>query len=146
MFKFRLQAVLEYRTILEERMLLRFSEATRRLDEEKNRLELLIKERFNLVAALKNLQENATPVEKIAMLIRYIEDLQEKETRQRDVISGIAVEVEEKRKDLLESVQKRKMIEKLREKNLEDYQQSLADFDRKIMDEMGITRFGGVKS
>ncbi|SEM07107.1 flagellar FliJ protein [Syntrophus gentianae] len=146
MFKFRLQAVLEYRTILEERMLLRFSEATRRLDEEKNRLGLLIKERFNLVAALKNLQENATPVEKIVMLVRYIEALQEKENLQRDIILEIAAEVEEKRKDLLESVQKRKMIEKLKDKNLEDYQRSLADYDRKVMDEMGITRFGGVKS
>ncbi len=33
-----------------------------------------------------------------------------------------------------------------RKKNLEDYQLSLADFDRKVMDEMGITRFGGAKS
>ncbi len=146
MFKFRLQTVLEYRTILEERMLLRFSEATRRLDEEKNRLELLIRERFNLVAALKNLQENATPVEKITMLVRYIEALQEKENLQRNIILEIAAEVEEKRKDLLESVQKRKMIEKLKDRNLEDYQRSLADYDRKVMDEMGITRFGGVKS
>lgn len=80
------------------------------------------------------------------MMIRYIETLQEKENLQRDIISGVAVEVEEKRKELLESVQKRKMIEKLKDKNLEDYQRSLADHDRKVMDEMGITRFGGVKS
>jgi len=44
MFRFRLQTVLEYRTILEERMLLRFSEAARLLETEKSKLELLIQE------------------------------------------------------------------------------------------------------
>jgi len=71
--------------------------------------------------------------------------LKEKENGQRTIISEVSVDLEEKRKDILESVQKRKMLEKLKEKNLEEYQQSLADFDRKVMDEMGITRFGGVK-
>jgi len=146
MFKFRLQTVLEYRTILEERMLLRFSEAARLLETEKSKLELLIQEMFNLVGHLKSMQENATPVERIAMTIRYIEGLKEKENGQRAIISEVSMDLEEKRKDLLESVQKRKMLEKLREKNLEEYQLSSADFDRKVMDEMGITRFGGAKS
>jgi len=145
MFRFRLQTVLEYRTILEERMLLRFSEAARLLEKEKNKLELLTQEKLNLFDTLKSLQKNATPVEKITMLVRYIEELKEKENGQRTIISEVSVDLEEKRKDLLESVQKRKMLEKLKEKNLEEYQQSLADFDRKVMDEMGITRFGGVK-
>jgi len=92
------------------------------------------------------MQENATPVERIAMTIRYIEGLKEKENGQRAIISEVSMDLEEKRKDLLESVQKRKMLEKLREKNLEEYQLSSADFDRKVMDEMGITRFGGAKS
>jgi len=146
MFKFRLQTVLEYRTILEERMLLRFSEAARLLEKEKNKLELLTQEKLNLFDTLKSLQKNATPVEKITMLVRYIEELKEKENGQRTIISEVSVDLEEKRKDLLESVQKRKMLEKLKEKNLEEYQLSSADFDRKVMDEMGITRFGGAKS
>jgi len=145
MFKFRLQTVLEYRKVLEEKMLLRFSEAARCLDKEKRQLELLEQEKFNLVGILKDLQKNATPVENITLLVRYIGELQTRENGQWEIIREVSMDLETKRKELLESVQKRKILEKLREKNLEDYQHHLADSDRKVMDEMGITRFRGAK-
>jgi len=126
-------------------MLLRFSEAARCLDKEKRQLELLEQEKFNLVGILKDLQKNATPVENITLLVRYIGELQTRENGQWEIIREVSMDLETKRKELLESVQKRKILEKLREKNLEDYQHHLADFDRKVMDEMGITRFRGAK-
>lgn len=126
-------------------MLLRFSEAVRCLDKEKRQLELLEQEKFNLVGILKDLQKNATPVENITLLVRYIGELQTRENGQWEIIREVSMDLETKRKELLESVQKRKILEKLREKNLEDYQHHLADFDRKVMDEMGITRFRGAK-
>lgn len=146
MFKFRLQAVLEYRKTMEERTLLRFSEAARRLDAEKRQLDLLEQEKCNLVGILKGLQENATPVENIALLAGYIGELQARGNRQREIIYEVSMELDEKRRELMECVQKRKMLEKLREKHLEDYRQNLAVYDRKVMDEMGITRFAGAKS
>jgi len=145
MFKFRLQTVLEYRTILEEKTLFRFSEAARCLDKEKRQLELLEQEKFHLVGILKDTQKNANPVENITLLVRYIGELRKRENRQQEIIREASLDLETKRKELLESVQKRKILEKLREKNLEDYQHHLADNDRKVMDEMGITRFGRAK-
>ena len=144
MFKFRLQTVLDCRTILEEKMQLRFSEAVRRLDEETRRLDILDNEKCDLVGILKSLQGNATPVEDVSLLVRYIGDLQTREYRQREIIHEVGVEVEEKRKELLESAQKRKILEKLREKNLEEYNSHLTEQDRKAMDEMGIIRHGRV--
>ncbi|MDY0187988.1 MAG: flagellar export protein FliJ [Syntrophus sp. (in: bacteria)] len=146
MFKFPLQTVLEYRTILEERILIRFSEAVRRMEKEQNRLDVLVQKRADLVGTLKDLQESRTSVEKIAILFRGIEKLHEEEKGQREILSEASVDVEAKRQDLLESVKKRKMLETLREKNLEDYERSLADLDRKVMDEMGILRFDGAES
>ncbi len=146
MFKFPLQTVLEYRTILEERILIRFSEAVRRMEKEQNRLDVLVQKRVDLVGTLKDLQESRTSVEKIAILFRGIEKLHEEEKGQREILSEASVDVEAKRQDLLESVKKRKMLETLREKNLEDYERSLADLDRKVMDEMGILRFDGAES
>lgn len=146
MFKFKLQTVLEYRKIIEEKMLLRFSEAARNLNEEKRKLELLEQEKLNIVGILKGLQENTTSVENITLLVKYIGTLQEKENRQREIIHELSVALDLKRKELLESVQKRKIIEKLREKKLEDYHHDIAEYDRKVMDEMGITRFAGAKS
>jgi len=70
----------------------------------------------------------------------------EGEKGEREILSEASVDVEAKRQDLLESVKKRKMLETLREKNLEDYERSLADLDRKVMDEMGILRFDGAES
>jgi len=145
MFKFRLQTVLEYRTILEEKTLFRFSEAARCLDKEKRQLELLEQEKFHLVGILKDTQKNANPVENITLLVRYIGELRKRENRQQEIIREASLDLETKRKELLESVQKRKILEKLREKNLDDYQDHLADYDRKVMDEMGITRFGRAK-
>jgi len=146
MFKFRLQTVLEYRKILEEKMLIRFSESARRLDEEKRKLELLEQEKLNLIGILKGLQENVTPVRTITVMVNYIGELQVRAYRQREIIHEVSVELETKRKDLLQSVQKRKIVEILREKNLEAYHSHLAEEDRKLMDEMGITRFDGAKS
>jgi flagellar FliJ protein len=146
MFKFKLQTVLEYRKIIEEKMLLRFSEAARNLNEEKRKLELLEQEKLNIVGILKGLQENTTSVENITLLVKYIGTLQEKENRQREIIHELSVALDLKRKELLESVQKRKIIEKLREKKLENYHHDIAEYDRKVMDEMGITRFAGAKS
>lgn len=87
MFKFPLQTVLEYRTILEERILIRFSEAVRRMEKEQNRLDVLVQKRADLVGTLKDLQESRTSVEKIAILFRGIEKLHEEEKGQREILS-----------------------------------------------------------
>lgn len=146
MAPFRLQAVLEYRKTIEERMQLLFSEAARRLDAEKRKLELLEGEKGRLVNDMKSLQEKETPVENIALLAGYIGELQTKRNRQWEVVTEVSLELDKKRGELMESVQKRKMLEKLKEKHLEDCLQSMADDDRKRMDEMAITRFNGVTS
>lgn len=146
MFKFRLQTVLEYRTVVEERMLRRFSETARRLDEEKSRLQLLEREKSDLIGMMKGVRENAMPAGDIKMLAGYIGALQAREKGQRAAIQEVSLELEGKRKELLESVRKRKIMEKLREKNLAEYQHSLAEDERRMMDEMAATRFDGAKS
>lgn len=146
MFKFRLQTVLEYRKIIEEKMQVRFSETARRLDLENRRLEGIRQERCNMVGILKGLQESARPVKDITLIVNYIDELRTRENRQREVVFDVSKELETKRKDLVESVQKRKILEKLKEKDLEAYHSRLAEQDRKVMDEMGINRFNGVQS
>ena len=80
---------------------------------------MLEQEKLNLIGILKGLQENVTPVRNITVMVNYIGELQVRACRQREIIHEVSVELETKRKDLLQSVQQGKIVEILREKNLE---------------------------
>ncbi|MEE9911275.1 MAG: flagellar export protein FliJ [Deltaproteobacteria bacterium] len=142
MFKFKLQSVLEYRLNIEEKILNEFSDLKRSLEEQKAILRTLIAERESLINDLRNMQRTMMRADDIATIVAYIENIRMKEKDQKNVIHQAKEQVENKRKELMEAVRNRKVMENLRDKHAEAYHKNLGELEQKNSDEMSVLKFG----
>jgi len=143
MFKFKLQSVLDYRLNIEEKILNEFSELKRELDRQKAMLEELKSERESMVAGLRNMQSQTIKAHDISSILVYVDRLRESEKQQKQVIQQIMEAVDQKRKDLVEAVKNRKIMENLKDKQKEEYIKDVNDTEQKDSDEMSVLKFGG---
>jgi flagellar FliJ protein len=141
MFKFAMQPLLEFRKSIEEKMLLAFAGKARQLEIEKEKLERLRWKRSLLVQRFAEMQREDMNAGDIASLFSYLEHVRMDEQRQEDSVRKTADELDEKRKELLEAVKKRKVIEVLKEKQMKEYMQMLTRKELRRLDEFGIDQF-----
>lgn len=142
MFKFKLQSVLEYRLNVEEKIIGEYSEIRRRLEMEKDLLKALIEEREGMLNELRQVKSTNLRAQDIASRVSYIEAIRLKELNQTNVIHEVAGLVESKRKELVEAVKKRKVLENLRDRQSEEYRKNMSDLEQKNSDEMSVLKFG----
>ena len=77
----------------------------------------------------------------IATLVAYVEAIRHKETDQQNVIHQAKEQAEAKRRELVEAVKNRKVMENLRDKNEEEYKKNFNDLEQKNSDEMSVLKF-----
>lgn len=70
----------------------------------------------------------------------YIEKLKSDIKNQHKVISGIEIELEEKKKDVLEALKAKTMLEKLKEKQLKEFKETFEKKDLLEIDEIATNR------
>ncbi|MFA5182589.1 MAG: flagellar export protein FliJ [Syntrophales bacterium] len=141
MFVFKLQAVLDTKKIIEEQKLTEFSEKKKQLNEELLFLEDIQKERILLVDQLRDSQHLIRHMRDIELQITYIDVCTEKEKKQQQIIAGVTSEVEERRLALLEAMKERKVLENLKNRDMDEYKASEVMQERITMDETAILRF-----
>jgi len=141
MFNFRLQSVLDYIKQLEEKVVSEFADIKRRLDCEKEILKKLKKEGLDLVSRLNGMEEAKLCAADISAYFLYINYIKHKEKYHEEIVSGIVRELEEKRLELLNVIKKRKILEMVREKKLEEYRIYLISKERKELDELATSRY-----
>lgn len=142
MFKFKLQSVLEYRLNIEEKIQGEFSGVRRYLEEQKSILKALVSERENLMNDLRNMQQVTMRADDIVTLVAYVETIRHKEKDQKNIIHQAKEQVETKRKEMVEAVKNRKVMENLRDKHAEEYKKNTNDLEQKSSDEMSVLKFG----
>ncbi len=142
MFIFKLQSVLEYRINMEEKILNEFSEKKRELDMERTRMKFLVKQRATLIAELRTMQDKSLPADDFAIYISYVKQVRENEKKQKIVIHQVKEQLESKRKELVEAVKQRKIMEKLKQQHMEEYNNNLRNLEQKASDEMSVLKFG----
>ena len=142
MFVFSLQTVLDYRKNIEEKILNEFSEKKRELELEELKLQNLIKERANLIGELRKMQNKSLHVDDIARYVSYVEQVRENENKQNIIIAQVSEQLEAKRMELLDAVKKTKIMEKLKERHAEEYEDAQRAFEQKNSDEMAVLKFG----
>jgi flagellar FliJ protein len=140
-FTYNLQSVLEYRQSIEEQKLTAFSDAERNLQREKHLLQEIREQQRGLVDELKALKNRECDSRDIALTLKYSEELQKQENRQIETVRKATGVFEEKRKELLEAVKKRKMMETHKEHQLQEYKTDLIAAERRETDDMSIQRF-----
>jgi flagellar FliJ protein len=141
MFVFKLQAVLDTKKIIEEQKLTEFSAKKNQLIEEQKLLEDIKRERILLIDQLRDSQRLIRRLRDIELQLTYIDICTEKEKRQRQVVETLTNEVEETRVALLEAMRERKVLENLKNRDMEEYRTSEAMQERLTTDETAILRF-----
>jgi len=141
MFQFRFQSVLDYRKTLEEKRHSEFSEQREFLEKRIAGLESLRAERSRQMETLRAMDRVKVSPSDISYLSSYILSLREQETREEDVISQMRTALEEKRKELVEAMRQKKVMENLRERHFEEFQESEDKQENNQLDEFGVTRF-----
>ena len=139
MFKFKLQALLDYRKSIEEKLFLEFSDKLRQLEGEKDVLKGLKKKRFGLIDQLTRMQDDRMSVAEISLYYSCLSYTKNMQIGQEDAVGKMAKELEEKREELLDVAKKRKAIEILKEKKLAAYRSDIMSREGKELDEVGIT-------
>ena len=135
-FIFKLQGVLDIRRELEEQAKAEFGMAQAELNAEEQKLAALVARKEDKIAELKELMSASLNVKKINTCKEGVEILKEMEKEQKLAVSRAETKVELARRKLTKAILERKTIEKLREKQLEEYKVMYEAEEQKINDEM----------
>lgn len=142
MFYFKLQTLLDYKKQLEKKQTLEFATIKRCLDHEKEALKKVKQARTDLTAKLEKMGKGALCTADISVYLSYIHHMKEREDRQKEVVGKIEKELEAQRRKLINASRKRKIIETVRDKKLEEYRLDLICREQKELDEAGVLRTG----
>jgi len=141
-FRFNLETLLKYRTMLEERAVLEFSERARVLEREKKVLESITRQRGAVMLQFLEKQRGDLSSADVATFVSYIHELKRRQQEQDAIVRRAAAETEQKRRALVEAMKKRKVMETLREKKFQAYRSDRQLKEFKEMDEIGIIGYG----
>jgi flagellar FliJ protein len=141
MFTFKLESALNYRKTLEELKLVEFSEAKKKLEKEKELLAWIKAEQHATIELLKNMKGHSFRASDMALYLSYIKLFKEKEVLQHKMIEKVSNEVEVLREALLETVKNRKIMDNLKDRQLKEYNDDEAAYERKVEDETAVLRY-----
>ncbi len=137
-FKFRLEALFKFRKMQEEQAQILFWQATNQLRIEKEelvKLEENVMENMNL---LRNFQHNLLSIETYKSFHHYFDKMKNEIQQQKESIKRADEYRQECLKNLEEAVKSHKVVEKFREKKIQDYQAELLKEEQKKLDEIGL--------
>lgn len=145
-FIFRLQKVMEYKEDIEKQKMGELAEAENRLMVEIEKLETLKKREQAYLDEIDVMRQQTVihPVE-IQALYRYIEKLKSMQNAQRVQINKAKKVVEAKRQALVLATQEKKVLEKLKEKQVQAYEAEVARQEQIFFDEIASTKYGRTK-
>lgn len=126
---------------MEEQKLLLFSTTKERLAKEQEVLEEIQKVQAQTQDQFKKLQESSFNASDVDIHLSYIKLFKEKERVQLETIKKVSREVDASRKALLEAVKERKIMENLKERQLREFNETMASHERKAADETAIVSF-----
>lgn len=136
MFKFRFETLLITRRHAEETLQKELSEARRALAAEQAALRDKKSARRQCLQDLRQKQQQSFRTPDIQLYGPYLERLERDIDLQQKRVAGAERKVNQKRIALMEAVKRRKILEKLREKDQQSYLKSMAVRERKFMDEV----------
>ncbi|MBP8981210.1 MAG: flagellar export protein FliJ [Syntrophobacterales bacterium] len=140
MFTFKLQSVLDARKTKEEQVLAEFIEQTNKLEREKETLTGMGVEKERLLQRLREQKDRLLRPADVELQLSYIKVWNRKIALQRNLILKLGQELEKKRRNLMDVMKDRKILENLKEKHLKEHrlQQNLQE--RITADETAVLR------
>ncbi|MGD8847898.1 MAG: flagellar export protein FliJ [Desulfobacteraceae bacterium] len=140
-FKFKLEALRRYRNFQEDLMQKELSEAQRDRDREVDRLESLIEKRHRAEQSRDFEQKQSTNGPHMALYDYYLKRISGQIAAQRQRLMDAEALCREKMGALLQAMQNRKTMDKLKEKDLHAYMENLSQNEQKFLNEIAINQF-----
>jgi flagellar FliJ protein len=140
MYRFKLEALLNYRRHQEEACQKELAQARRRLTDKREKLERKKKEKQESLEKLQVKKKVSTTVSDIILYMNYIQQLSKDIEDQAMLVHKTAKLVDQKRHELVSIMQKHKTLKNLKYKEQQAYQQKLMQDERKLMDEIASIR------
>lgn len=141
MFKFKLQAVLDHRQLIEDNIKKALAEIKQKLIENQKKLETLINKETDTMHILKQEQANGISSHDVIAYQDFLKDLSKRITLQRKAIDEICEQEEETKKALREAVKQKQILEKLREQGMDRYHQNMLKKEQEFIDEIAVNQF-----
>ncbi len=140
MYRFKLEALLNHRRHQEDVCQQELAQAERHLADERRKLLRLIDIKRDHAQKLQTWQKNRTNVSLIILSINYIRQVSQNIVKQKVCVRAAIRQVNQKRTELVMTVKKRKILERLKEKEQLEYQQEMLRNEHKSMDEAASLR------
>ena len=136
MYKFNLQPLLNHRRYQEEILQKELAKSKKYLAEEQKKLRIIKQKKRDYSQELQQRQKNDGTVSELILYFRYLDRLSKDLDNQRQRVAIAEKQFNQKRKDLIEIMKKRKMLEKLKEKGWKSFQHRMLKKERDFMDEI----------
>jgi flagellar FliJ protein len=136
MYKFNLQPLLNHRHYQEEILQKEFAESQKYLTEEQKKLLIIKQKKRKYSHELQWRQRNNGTISELILYFRYLDRLSKDLDNQKHRVAIAEKQFNQKRKDLIEIMKKRKMLEKLKEKGRKGFQHRMLKNEREFMDEI----------
>lgn len=140
-FEFKLEKVLKIRDLREKKALQEFLEAREAYERARNRLEEMNHNRQKIYVFLRK-EENPEP-EKIIQIRNYLEIQRGNIEKQEERVKVKIDNLQECQQELLLKRKNRQVLEKLREKEFDNFRKEFLLKQQKELDEIGIKKYGG---
>ena len=140
MYQFKLEALLTHRRHQEESCQKELAEVRRKLADEQDKLGRKRREKRENVQKLQQLQRESTAVSDLILYVNYVQQLSKDIENQTRRVQEVTKKVNQKRNALVLVMQKRKILEKLKDKDRQAQQKKLMQGERKLMDEIASIR------
>ena len=136
MYRFNLQPLLNHRLYQEEILQKELAEFKKYLAEEQKKLRIIKQKKQDCSQQLQQRQRNDGTVSELILYFRYLNRLSKDLDNQRQQVANAEKKFNQKRKELIEIMKKRKMLEKLKDKGWKGFQHRMLKNERDFMDEI----------
>lgn len=137
-FRFRLETLLEFRKMQKEQSQIIFLKATNQLRIEQEVLVELEGKLTENMQLLRVSQQQSLTVEKLKFFQYYFDKINKDIIKQNEFIMQAKEHCEECLQKLAEAEKNHKIVEKFREKKLQNYQIEAIQEEQKLLDEIGL--------
>ena len=141
MYQFNLEPLLNHRRYQVEVLQKELADLKIRLDAEKDKLWLLRQKKRKTVLLLQEKQTDGRPASEIKLYIDFVEQLSKKMEAQKQNVLEAERNFSLKRQDLVAAMKKKKILDRLKEKGLQTYEQEQLIKERNLMDEVAAHQF-----
>lgn len=135
-FTFRLQPVLNIKRQMEDSLKHELGKALQSLENEKKKLNELKEEKKKCMSEVSSGVTGGMTVNKLRTYNTYISFIKQKITKQTEMVKSAQKIADKHREELVQMVKERKMLEKLKEKQYEQFLKEADKNEQKIVDEI----------